>query len=905
MGQLVVQCGSCRQRFGAESWLAGKMVACPSCGNQIAVPAAATPGPLNDLLDEELSAASSPLSSPAAGQLPGMGAGKPWPAVPTAALVWGGVAIGILVCGLIAWAAWPFIQESWVFVVVAINVTALLAVPVGFIWLQVLYWQHAAEEDRVVLGLGCLGGPFGVFGFWWLLIKFIGFTLSNWQHTWRPTLMMLFGPVVLLVGIGIQLSRPPGRVPPMQPVVAQSSLPTNPPLNKPAESAPWRPVPTGPTNVPPRGSQPTTNPSPSSAAPDKPWTTIVDPPPPGQPTAPSLWELPGSVRTGTAGQFVAPRTASPWIAMNRSVGNQVRLEVLNIATGKLALSVAVQNPARLCLRADGAYLARVLERTIDVWSVPLGKRVLSLPRDPRAAPFVDFVGQDQLVVFRSREPDRQIELYALLGDGTPEVTIPATPSRQPPSAAAVSPGGRYLAAIGQRLQMWDLTTQELVNDLAAPQGEAAIAPSALCFSPDGRELAALGRRQPPSLMLWSLDRGDPAVWPLSDQTVFGEDGDFRALPDGSGWWTTSGHLIQRKGIFPMKLGAGDQGCRYAPLGFLDAQTLVIAAGSWIGAARFDPNGGGRIADESKVRGRIGINAPLLPPPVESKEGLAVAAVEPNLRYLRNAYADYIAGPPERLVANFGWSTGRKQPIVGVRWGVAVCFPEGNVATVDTEQQLTQLTGPVGRALINGLEGRLNKGLFGFWPDLGDDRARSVTYLGSLEREALLPAAKANGLDALLTIDATQQALGPRRFDKVLRIKLIDASGKTPVWISPSMTGQRAAEKPQGVVEWVNDILTKAEDTYGIAPFPSLTAEAATKRVETLASQPRASDPLPLLIEVRYYEAKGLLPRERALAVYERHFGAEGAKLFSEGTEGQRRRIVDSLLLATNPRPAGT
>lgn len=101
---------------------------------------------------------------------------------------------------------------------------------------------------------------------------------------------------------------------------------------------------------------------------------------------------------------------------------------------------------------------------------------------------------------------------------------------------------------------------------------------------------------------------------------------------------------------------------------------------------------------------------------------------------------------------------------------------------------------------------------------------------------------------------------------------------------------RSSDDP--IAELVEKV-TQSMDNVVLTDMPALTPELVAKRAEHLAAT-ATENPLPSLMELRYYEWKGLIKPEQLSAAYTRLVGEDGAKL-ATGTEDERRKIVERWL----------
>jgi hypothetical protein len=88
-----------------------------------------------------------------------------------------------------------------------------------------------------------------------------------------------------------------------------------------------------------------------------------------------------------------------------------------------------------------------------------------------------------------------------------------------------------------------------------------------------------------------------------------------------------------------------------------------------------------------------------------------------------------------------------------------------------------------------------------------------------------------------------------------------------------------------VAQEVTRVVETIEKAYPMVPLPaSVTPEAARKRVSDLAKE-KTSDPLPMLLEARYYVATGLLPLDDMMSIATSAVGEQKLAQIMKSVEG--------------------
>jgi hypothetical protein len=281
---------------------------------------------------------------------------------------------------------------------------------------------------------------------------------------------------------------------------------------------------------------------------------------------------------------------------------------------------------------------------------------------------------------------------------------------------------------------------------------------------------------------------------------------------------------------------------------------------------------------------------------------APATPTDDRQWLREAligrYIDLLARDDAQLVERMRWWPAMKRPSIGLQWGLGVTYAgKGEPPQVNTESDLETLTGSIGTGIVRGVNRRVADGRFGVGPS---DGVQPVVLLGSGEMPELLKAAQHRGLHALIVLDLSLKAGGlSGRVDRVLRVRLLDAASKKALFSSePLSSRQLMMAQQQGqdlAVGLVEDVLRAVDGQFTLKPMPEMRPEHVTRRVSSLLdSHERGEDPWPLLIELRYYQVRGLLGEAAAGTAFERVVGDGRGEALATGTEAQRRTVLASL-----------
>lgn len=254
----------------------------------------------------------------------------------------------------------------------------------------------------------------------------------------------------------------------------------------------------------------------SEAAKEVGWSVEVDPPLEsftlfsGEKFA-SLPPIPGDAK------LVVPAASGPFIALIAKVsGFGNGCGIVDLRTGRAAgqLSLNARLGDHQSLSSDGRLVASTAEpsnRGLAVWAVETGQTVYEYLPGQRGFRFLAFSQPDRLIAVQDTwdeftilviDPIRSNEIgqFTMKGRGLGgETTL------------AISPGGRYLAAVYDgALHMYDLGNCQLVGRAPLPSSfKADRAAQGLAFSPDGAEIAAaMPHFRELQLCSWNVSTGE-------------------------------------------------------------------------------------------------------------------------------------------------------------------------------------------------------------------------------------------------------------------------------------------------------------------------------------------------------------------------------------------------------------
>jgi hypothetical protein len=161
-------------------------------------------------------------------------------------------------------------------------------------------------------------------------------------------------------------------------------------------------------------------------------------------------------------------------------------------------------------------------------------------------------------------------------------------------------------------------------------------------------------------------------------------------------------------------------------------------------------------------------------------------------------------------------------------------------------------------------------------------------------------AEQRGVDVLLIANVTFKVYGVNRtVDANLALRLVDVAGERAgfLWTSKTLSSNqvkaalnRGQDPTRDVIRSFTEYL---EVNCHLQDKPALDAAKVRQRIESLVKQ--ESNPLPALVEVRYYQLKGALTPHQAEQYYQRLLDAESGSVLAGGSAEDRRRVIERFL----------
>ncbi len=271
-------------------------------------------------------------------------------------------------------------------------------------------------------------------------------------------------------------------------------------------------------------------------------------------------------------------------------------------------------------------------------------------------------------------------------------------------------------------------------------------------------------------------------------------------------------------------------------------------------------------------------------------------------YAIRTAVDLVAGDDATLLYRMRWFPAGRRLVIGLRWGLGVEVADPMDPAVQAAvKEGEKLIGAVALGLVSGLEGRIKGGAFGDWPDQGDPRCRQVAILRTGTRQQLAAAARARRLDVLILLQPVPLSSAAGQITQTLvQVQVFDAIAGKPLWTSPTFGS--AALGISDVRGWdpvavrVGEVLQYVRDYVELRPVGELTAEQVRARLKDWEPEKaRPESALLLLVEMRYYQIKQLLPTDEVARELDSLVGLGRGRLLATEPPVKRRELVQAWL----------
>jgi hypothetical protein len=172
-----------------------------------------------------------------------------------------------------------------------------------------------------------------------------------------------------------------------------------------------------------------------------------------------------------------------------------------------------------------------------------------------------------------------------------------------------------------------------------------------------------------------------------------------------------------------------------------------------------------------------------------------------------------------------------------------------------------------------------------------------------DARAVMSLAQQRGVDVLLIANVAFKVFGVNRtVDANLTVRLVDVATEKRLWASKMISSNqvkaaRSRNQPDPSRDLVRGLSEYLETNFQLQDKPSLDSTKARLRAEAVARE-EPTNPLPALVEVRYYQLKGLLTPLQAESCYQRLVDAENAGVLANGKAEERQRVIERFLPRT-------
>ena len=176
----------------------------------------------------------------------------------------------------------------------------------------------------------------------------------------------------------------------------------------------------------------------------------------------------------------------------------------------------------------------------------------------------------------------------------------------------------------------------------------------------------------------------------------------------------------------------------------------------------------------------------------------------------------------------------------------------------------------------------------------------VVFVGEGQSKQLVERARQQDLDVLLVFDVrasiTRKGV-PLNNTKMTLVDvtsgrdLFEGKGINNIQVNSERQKESATDP---IVEAVNELFAVVDARLAMREMPDLKATHAQRRVAKLV-QSRAANPLPVLVEMHYYEARRLITTEQLAQAYQQLLGEAPGSMLATGTADQREEAISRWL----------
>jgi len=131
----------------------------------------------------------------------------------------------------------------------------------------------------------------------------------------------------------------------------------------------------------------------------------------------------------------------------------------------------------------------------------------------------------------------------------------------------------------------------------------------------------------------------------------------------------------------------------------------------------------------------------------------------------------------------------------------------------------------------------------------------------------------------------------RIFDVVKDKELYASTPLSSLLVGSALQAGAAVDDPSSAL--IDEVMKFVDENLRLTEMRRISREAALRRAAAVTSQ-KYPNPLPVLMELRYYQWKELLTSEELAQHYTKLIGDDGQRL-ATGTEAQRRLVIEQFL----------
>lgn len=276
-------------------------------------------------------------------------------------------------------------------------------------------------------------------------------------------------------------------------------------------------------------------------------------------------------------------------------------------------------------------------------------------------------------------------------------------------------------------------------------------------------------------------------------------------------------------------------------------------------------------------------------------------------------ADGVARDDAEVLDTLRWSPALKQPALANRWAVAVRASTKTPAAGGASAGGTNLTDQAARdcrekiaqPLVAKLQKDIADGHYGRW--LGEaktnvksneppvEKSPGLVHILATDGEKIDQLVREEQVELVLTVEMAIRTTPRTGSQAIMQIVVSDSQGKR-LWTSRDLnsTQVQAAQHRPGAPDPLAELIAQAVaalQRFHLTELPEIPREAAQRRAETLAAS-TMEQPLPALLELRYYQSRGLLDEQQLASLYERLVGnADDGSRLAGGAPEERLEIV--------------